>query len=91
MAQAILDDTMRELALALSHVVHLIHPQIIIIGGGLSLLGEVLRASLAASLPAFLMDAFQPGPTIALAKLAEVAVPVGAITLAARMLDSDHR
>lgn len=82
-AQSILDDTMRQLALALSHVVHLIHPQIIIIGGGLSLLGEPLRRSLATWLPTFLMDAFQPGPDIALAALKEDAVPIGAIALAA--------
>ena len=82
-AQVILDGTMRQLALALSHGVHLVHPQIIIIGGGLSLLGEPLRHSLATQLPEFLMDAFQPGPTIALAALAEDAVPIGAITLAA--------
>ena len=81
-AQSIVHDTMRHLALALSHVIHLVHPQIIIIGGGLSLLGEPLRAALQTHLPEFLMDAFLPGPTIALASLGEDAVPIGALTLA---------
>lgn len=85
-ASDILHQTMGQLAFALSHVVHLIHPQIIIIGGGLALIGEPLRESLARQLPAFIMKAFQPGPQIALATLAEDAVPVGAVTLAMQQL-----
>ena len=83
-AEAILGETMDWLAFALSHVVQLFHPDIIVVGGGLSLLGEPLRARLADSLPRFVMDAFLPGPRIALAGLGEDAVPVGALTLAAK-------
>jgi glucokinase len=72
------------LAFALSHVVQLFHPEIIVVGGGLSLLGEPLRARLAKALPRFVMDAFLPGPGIALAGLGEDAVPAGALTLAAK-------
>jgi glucokinase len=68
--------------------VQLLHPEVIIVGGGLSLLGEPVRAGLADALPHFIMDAFLPGPQILLAKLREDAVPVGALTLAARSLSS---
>jgi glucokinase len=72
------------LAFALSHVVHLLHPQVIIIGGGLSLLGEALRSRVAAGLPHHVMEAFHPCPHVALAALGEDSVPVGALALAAR-------
>ena len=62
-----------DLAFALSHVVHLCHPEIIVIGGGLSLVGEPLRDSVASSLKRFVMDAFQPEPAVALAGLAQAA------------------
>ena len=82
-AERILRETATDLAFGLSHAVHLLHPEIIVLGGGLSLLGEPLRAAVGQTLPAFLMDAFRPGPQIALARLAEDAVPVGALLLAA--------
>jgi glucokinase len=82
-ARAILETTATDLAFGLSHAVHLLHPAIVVLGGGLSLLGEPLRATVAAALPAFLMEAFQPGPVLALAALVEDAVPVGALLLAA--------
>ena len=82
-AERILHETAADLAFGLSHAVHLLHPEIVLLGGGLSLLGEPLRTAVAGALPAFLMEAFQPGPQIALARLAEDAVPVGALLLAA--------
>lgn len=82
-AERILRETAADLAFGLSHAVHLLHPEIIVLGGGLSLLGEPLRTAVAEALPAFLMEAFQPGPQIALAGLAEDTVPVGALLLAA--------
>ena len=81
LADRILTDAMNELAFALSHVVQLLHPEVIVVGGGLSLLGEPLRARLAAALPRWVMDAFSPGPRIALAGLGEESVPVGALAL----------
>jgi glucokinase len=80
-AQKILDDTANNLALGLSHVAHLFHPEIIVLGGGLSLIGEPLRSAVETSMRNFIMDAFAPGPKIALAKLGEDAVPVGALQL----------
>lgn len=81
-ARRILDETAGDLAFGLSHAVHLFHPEIIVLGGGLALLGEPLRAAVAAALPDLLMEAFRPGPAIGLARLGEAAVPVGALLLA---------
>ena len=81
-ALEILASTAEDLALGLSHVAHLFHPEIIVIGGGLSLVGEPLRSAVAEALPRFLMDAFAPGPKVALAVLGEDAVPTGALELA---------
>lgn len=69
-------------ALGLSHVVHLFHPDAIVLGGGLSLIGEPLRAAVRQALPRFVMKAFHPAPIVLLAKLGEDAVPVGALQLA---------
>jgi glucokinase len=84
LAQSLLADVCQDLAFALSHVTHLVHPETIVLGGGLSLVGEWLRSGVAHRLPAFLMEVFQPGPRIVLASLAEDAVPVGALLLADR-------
>ena len=54
----------------------------IILGGGLSGVGEPLRASVEGALRRFVMEAFAPGPRIALTALGEDAVPVGALKLA---------
>jgi len=81
-ARGILAETGQDIAWALSHVSHLFHPQIIILGGGLSLIGEPLRAAIAAKLPSFLTSAFQPGPRVELAALGEDVVCVGALLLA---------
>ncbi len=77
-----------DLAFALSHVTHLAHPEVIVIGGGLALIGESLRLAVAEALPKFLMDTFQPGPQIALSHFLEDAVPVGALALAAAALEA---
>jgi len=82
LAAGILKETADDLAFGLSHVAHLFHPAIIVLGGGLSLIGEPLRAAVEQALPGFLMEAFAPGPVIALARLAEDSVPVGALCLA---------
>jgi glucokinase len=81
-AASILESTVEDFAFALSHSVHLLHPQTVILGGGFSLIGEPLRTLTEQKLHAYLMDAFQPGPDIQLSKLREDAVPVGALALA---------
>lgn len=82
LAIKILDDTCDDLAFALSHVVQLIHPEVIILGGGLSLLGEPLRLLVQQKIAGYVMDVFQPGPPIRLSLLKEDAVPAGALLLA---------
>jgi len=81
-AGALLDEHAADLAFALSHVVHLAHPDVIVLGGGVALLGARLRDAVARALPGFLMEVFRPGPSVELAALAEDAVPVGALRLA---------
>lgn len=83
MARRIIADVADDLAFALSHAVQLFHPDVIVVGGGLSLVGEPLRAAIGAALPKYVMDSFQPGPHVLLAGLGEDSVPVGALALAA--------
>ncbi len=83
LARRILNEVSEDLAFGLSHVTHLMHPEVIVLGGGLALVGEPLRAAVEAALARFVMEAFAPGPRIALAALREDAVPVGALLLAA--------
>lgn len=81
-AGQIIEEATSVLAFALSHVVHLFHPQAIVLGGGLALLGEPWRASVAQGLPGHLVAAFRPGPKVRLAALGEDVVPCGALALA---------
>lgn len=82
-AHRILADVAEDLAFGLSHVTHLMHPESIVLGGGLSLIGEPLRAAVEQALERFVMHAFTPRPRVVLAALREDAVPVGALLLAA--------
>ncbi len=82
LAKQILAETAEDLAFALSHVVHLFHPEVILLGGGLALIGEPWRAAVAAELPRFVMHAFQPVPPVKLTALGEDIVPIGALLLA---------
>lgn len=81
----ILDDVAGDLAWALSHVVHLFHPGMLILGGGLALVGESLRSSVARQLEPWIMESFRPPPPVRLAALLEDAVPTGALLLAASL------
>jgi glucokinase len=85
-AALILDETAETLAYALSHAVHLLNPEVIVFGGGISLLGEPLRHRIAASLPRWLMEAFRPGPQIRTASLGEDSVLLGALCVAHQRL-----
>lgn len=81
-ALSILQSTADDLALGLSHVIHLQHPETIILGGGLSLLGEPLQIAVETALPKYLMQIMLPPPRIQLAALNEDVVPIGALALA---------
>lgn len=83
--KAIMEETAEDLAFGLSHVIHLFHPEIIILGGGLSLTGELLRQSVASYIPGFVMNAFHPVPEICIAELGEDVVALGALLLAQKI------
>ena len=83
----IVDEIADDLAFALSHVVHLFNPEVIIIGGGLSLLKENLRIPVTEKLPQYLLKALLPAPTINMAALGEDVVPIGALELAKAALN----
>ena len=85
-AQAIVSELADNLGFALSHAVQLMHPEMVVVGGGLSLVGEPLRAAMAEAMGRYVMDSFQPGPEVRLAGLGEDSVPVGALALAAQRL-----
>ena len=85
-ANGILLELADDLAFALGHVVHLLHPAVIVMGGGLSLIGEPLRMAVTEALPRHVMEAFHPVPPIRLAALGEDSVPVGALLLASRLV-----
>ena len=80
-AAELLSEYADTLAWGLSHVVHLFNPQVIVLGGGVSLIGEALRGQVQEALPKYLVKAFQPGPLVALAELKEETVLVGALCL----------
>lgn len=82
LAQKLLAEIAQDLAFGLSHVAHLFHPAVIVLGGGLSKIGEPLRVGVQNALPSFVMEAFAPGPNIKSAALGEDSVPVGALELA---------
>jgi glucokinase len=82
-AQALLVAHAEHMAHALGIAVQLLHPEVIVIGGGVSLLGEPLREAVADRLPQYIMDVFHPGPQVYLAGLREDSVPVGALLMAA--------
>lgn len=83
-ALQIMEDVADDLAFALSHVVHLFHPDVIIVGGGLSLLKEHLLLPVREKLPQYVMQAFLPPPAVIIAALEEDVVPLGALKLAKR-------
>ncbi len=86
-AERILHETAEDLAFGLSHAVHLFHPEVIVLGGGLSLIGEALRQAVACALPAFVMEAFHGTTHIRLAALREDAVPVGCLLAAQQLVN----
>jgi glucokinase len=78
----ILDETADNIAFSLSYIVLLFHPRIIIIGGGLSLIGEPLFKRINVSLQKYVVPAFHPVPEVKIAKLGEDVVCIGALLLA---------
>ena len=90
-AQLIYDDTVRYLGWAFSHVVHLIHPDVFVIGGGVSKLGERIRKSIEEQTAEFVTPGFHPVPPVLLSTLQDDVVPIGAIELAKQKMINEHR
>jgi len=90
-ARKILTAMAEDLACGLSHVVHLFHPALIVLGGGLSRVGEPLRHAVAQTLPRWTMRVFHPAPELALTRLGEDSVPVGALLLACGVTSRSRR
>ncbi len=90
-AEQLLDESTDVLAWGLSHVVHLFHPEIIILGGGLSLMGDLLRDKVALNLRKYLTAVFQPGPEVKIASLGEDVVSVGALLLAIKNMNAKNK
>lgn len=81
-AQKIFNELIDNLAYGLSHVIHILNPDIIIIGGGLSLIGNYVTNSINKSLPKYLMPSLKNNlPEIKIAYLKEDVVPLGAVLL----------
>jgi glucokinase len=87
-ARLIFEQTTDDLAFGLSHAVHLLHPEVVVLGGGLSFLGEPLQNSIAEKLQGYLMKAFVPGPPVKLTQLKEKAVPVGCLVLCSQTIQN---
>ncbi|MCC7519290.1 MAG: ROK family protein, partial [Verrucomicrobiae bacterium] len=83
-ARRIWNDLADHLALGLSHAVHLVHPETLVLGGGLSLLGEPLRRAVETRLERLVMRAHRGTWKLRLASLGEQVVPAGALLLAAQ-------
>lgn len=81
LAIKIFDEYCDILAYGLSFVVHLFNPEVIVIGGGVSLIGEDLTEKLAQKLPNYISNTYLPGPEIKLSSLGEQVVLIGALSL----------
>lgn len=89
-AGAILDEAAGRYAHALAHVVQLLNPDVIVLGGGVAALGEAWRERVARHIEPLLMEPFRPGPPVRLAALGEDVVPVGAALAALRSTRGMH-
>lgn len=87
----LVEEVADDLAFALSHVVHLFHPDVLVVGGGLSLLKEQLLLPVQKRLSHYVMKAFLPPPTLTIAALEEDVVPVGALELAKRKWGQNNK
>jgi glucokinase len=85
-ALQILEETAGNIAFALSYVVLLFHPKLIIIGGGLSLIGEPLFTRINKTLPKYVVKSFHPVPEVKIAEHGEDVVCTGALLLARQAL-----
>jgi glucokinase len=87
LALRILDETTRTLGLALANVAALFHPQVIVLGGGVALMGPLFWAALQREFACRVLPPFALGVRLVPSALREDAVPVGALCLAEELLE----
>lgn len=80
-ATRILDETCQTLGVAISNIVALLHPERVVLGGGVSLMGPVFWDRLQAEFRSRVLPAFAPQVELVPAKLKEDVVVIGAICL----------
>jgi glucokinase len=86
-ARAVLDRFGREVAIGVATLVSLLDSQLVVLGGGVSDLGEPLRSAVEADLPSLLIgDADRVELQVVLATLGERAGAIGAGLLAAELI-----
>jgi len=80
-----------DMGFMLSHVIHLMHPQVIVLGGGLSQIGKPFRDAVAGAIEPYVMQIFRPLPEVRLSALGEDVVPIGAMYMARVALENTQR
>jgi Transcriptional regulator/sugar kinase len=81
-ATRILHETCQTLGTAISNAVALLHPQRVVIGGGVSLMGPLFWDDLQNEFRSRVIPTFAPGVELMKAKLSENVVVIGALCLA---------
>ncbi len=82
LAKTVLDDTCRTLALALGNVVALLHPERVILGGGVSLMGPLFWEPVQQYMDKFTFAPYAGRCEVVRAQLGEEVVVAGALLLA---------
>ncbi len=82
LAARILDETTATLGLALANVIALFHPEVIVLGGGVSLMGPLFWEGLRRQVARRALAPFAGSVRLERAALGEDVVPVGALCLA---------
>ncbi len=80
-ALCILQETCQTLGMALSNIVALLHPERVVLGGGVSLMGPLFWNLLQAEFRARIMPLFAPQVELVLSELKEDVVVIGALCL----------
>ena len=81
LADRILSETCQGMGLAIGNVIALLHPERVILGGGVSLMGPLFWERLRAEVRARTMPVFAPGVEVAPAELGQDVVVIGALCL----------
>jgi len=80
-AKQILDETCQALGIAISNVIALLHPERVIVGGGVSLMGPLFWNALRSEVTARSMPSFISSVEVVRAELGEDVVVIGALCL----------